>query len=84
MTQISEVVLHQGILNAIKAVKDQNDYDNLVEKWNMSEAPKEIKDEAKRELNLQKSKFCKVSKIATAEQQQKIKEESADIDDIGN
>lgn len=81
---MSQIILGQIILNAIKEVKSKNDYQKLVDKWNMSDAPKEIKDEAKRELNLQKSKFCEVDKLQTAEQAKTISEGSADIDDIGN
>jgi len=81
---MGQIILGQIILNAIKEVKSKEDYQKLVDKWNMSDAPKEIKDEAKRELNLRKSKFCKVDKLQTEEQAKTISEGSADIDDIGN
>lgn len=50
-------MLADPILDAIDSVESTDDFTQLLNKWKMSDASQEIKDEAIRELQVQKSMF---------------------------
>jgi hypothetical protein len=50
-------MLNDAILDAIDAVESVSDFNALLYKWTMSEASKELKEEAIRELKARKSIF---------------------------
>lgn len=50
-------MLNNAILDAIEEVNSVKDFNILLEKWNMSEASQDLKDEAIRELKAKKSIF---------------------------
>ena len=50
-------MLNNAILDAIDEVNSVKDFNVLLEKWNMSEASQELKDEAIRELKARKGIF---------------------------
>ena len=55
-------MLNDAILDAIDAVESVSDFNALLNKWNMSEASQDLKDEAIRELKTRKSIFDLVGK----------------------
>ncbi len=75
-------MLNDAILDAIDAVESVSDFNALLYKWTMSEASKELKDEAIRELKARKSVFY-INPIHTPKNVfEDIKAGEADIDDI--
>lgn len=50
-------MLNDVILDAIDSVESVNDFNILLNKWIMSEASQELKDEAIKELKIKKSIF---------------------------
>ena len=50
-------MLNDAILDAIDAVESVRDFNVLLNKWNMSEASQDLKDEAIRELKARKGIF---------------------------
>lgn len=50
-------MLSDVILDAIDSVESVNDFNILLNKWTMSEASQELKDEAIKELKIKKSIF---------------------------
>ena len=50
-------MLNDVILDAIDAVESVRDFNALLNKWNMSEASQDLKDEAIRELKARKGIF---------------------------
>lgn len=77
-------MLNDLILDAIDAVESVQDFNDLLYKWNMSDASQELKDEAIRELKAQKSCFFINPLVTPKSVFEDIKAGEADIDDIGN
>lgn len=77
-------MLSDVILDAIYAVESVQDFNDLLYKWNMSNASQELKDEAIRKLKAQKSCFFINPLVTPKSVFEDIKAGEADIDDIGN
>ena len=77
-------MLNDVILDAIDAVESVSDFNALLNKWILSEAKQELKDEAIRELKVRKSIFY-INPVHTPKNVfEDIKAGEADISDIGN
>ena len=73
-------MLNNVILDAIDAVESVQDFNDLLYKWNMSNASQKLKDEAIRELKARKS--CFFIKPLVIRVFEDIKAGEADIDDL--
>lgn len=77
-------MLNDVILDAIDAVESISDFNALLNKWIVSEATQDLKDEAIRELKVRKSIFY-INPVHTPKNVfGDIKAGEADISDIGN
>ena len=75
-------MLNKFILNAIDNVQSIKDFNDLLNKWELSNAPKEVKEEAIRVLKAKKSLFYINPKVTPESVYNDIVAGSADIDDI--
>ena len=75
-------MLNDAILDAIDAVESVSDFNALLNKWILSEAKQELKDEAIRDLKVRKSIFY-INPVHTPKNVfEDIKAGEADIDDL--
>ena len=75
-------MLNNVILDAIDAVESVQDFNDLLYKWNMSNASQKLKDEAIRELKARKSCFFIKPLVIPKSVFEYIKAGEADIDDL--
>ena len=75
-------MLNDLILDAIDAVESVQNFNDLLYKWNMSDASQELKDEAIRELKAQKAVFFIIPLVTPKSVFEDIKAGQADIDDL--
>lgn len=77
------MMLSDVVLKTIAKVSSQEEFDDLLNNYDVSEAPLELRSEAKRELKAQHPQFDKVDKLPTAELYQEMKDGESDISDMG-
>lgn len=75
-------MLNDAILKRIMGIDTQEDFDELLNILELSEAPLETREEAKRELKAQKPQFCKVDKLPSKELHAEMKDGESDISDM--
>lgn len=67
----------------IEEIETQEDFSQKMDEYNISNAPFEAREEAKRKLRATFPEFGTIDKIPNKEILQMIKDGEADIDDIG-
>lgn len=76
-------MLNENLLNKIKMIDNQDDYDEMLDNFKSSTADQSTKEEAIKELKKLKPDFDRDRQYTNSEVMKSIKEGEADIDDIG-
>lgn len=75
-------MLNDFVLKAIEGVNSVKEFNALLNKWNLSDAPEEFKEAAIRELKLKKGLFYINPKVTSKSVLADIAAGAADISDI--